>query len=181
MVDLQRRYFFPVVLFILAYEWLVSGLDKVISGTFVSNFHHQLQATLSGPVHYEFYQSLLQLIVLPNSVLFAWLVECGELVVGATFVVLGVMVVKRQSDRRIRTLGILTGLLSAFMTLNFFFYQGGSFFLSTSNPFDEGIPVTLLMVFIQLAVAGRFWTPRRRAREGVEMRVYTGGRGRHMA
>lgn len=178
---MQRRYFFPMVLFILAYQWLVSGLDKVINGTFVSGFHHQLVAALSGPMQYKFYASVLQLVVLPNSTLFAWLVECGELIVGAAFVVLGVMVVTRQSDRRIRILGIVAGLVSAFMTLNFFFYQGGSFFLSASNPFDEGIPVTLMMVFIQLAVAGRFWTPRRRAREGVDMRVYMGGRGRHMA
>lgn len=178
---MQSRYFFPIVLFILAYEWLVSGLDKVISGTFITHFHHQLVSAISGGMHYPLYASLLQVAVLPNSRLFAWLVECGELAVGTAFIVLGVMVLKRQKNRVIKTMGVATGILSAFMTLNFFFYQGGPILLSTGHPFDEGIPVALVMVLLQLAVAGRFWTPRRRAHGQVDIRVYAGGRGRHMA
>ncbi|WP_067934540.1 hypothetical protein [Alicyclobacillus kakegawensis] len=156
MAQESTRFFFPVILVILAYEWLVSGLDKLLSGTFVRDMHNQMMQSIPD-MQYHFYARLLQKYCMLHCEIVAALVETGEILVGLSFLFLAFLTATGRLNNAMVKLGVFTGIVSAFMNLNFFFYQGGSFFVNTSDPFDEGIPIDLIMVFIQVAVAVYFW------------------------
>jgi thiosulfate dehydrogenase [quinone] large subunit len=155
MAQESTRFFFPVILVILAYEWLVSGLDKLLSGTFVRDMHHEMMDAIPD-MQYQFYAHFLQKYCMLHCEIIAAIVETGEILVGLSFLLLAFLSITGRLNGNMRKLGVITGLVSAFMNLNFFFYQGGSFFVNTSDPFDEGIPIDLIMLFIQVAVATYF-------------------------
>lgn len=157
MAEKTSRFFIPAILAILAYEWLVSGFDKLLSGTFVADMHHEMVGAIPD-MQYTFYAHLLQKYGMLHCEIIATLVIVGELAVGISLGLLAYFVYRGQLNSKITKLGIITALVSAFMTLNFYFYQGGSFFISTSDPFDEGIPIDLIMVLIQVVVAFYFWS-----------------------
>src|SRR5689334_7485039 len=66
---------------ILAYEWLISALDKLGNAHFGSQLVCVLQqSSHSGP--YGWYGSLLRQLVLPNHAIIAPLTQAGELAIG---------------------------------------------------------------------------------------------------
>lgn len=164
MKNRSSRFFIPTILVILAYEWLVSGLDKLLSGTFVSDMHQQMMQSLSD-MQYQFYAQFLQKYCMAHCAAIATAVEVGEIAVGLIFAVLAYVVFTERLNPKLLNLGVFAGIISAFMTLNFYFYQGGAFFVNTSDPFDEGIPIDLIMVLIQIAFALYFWTLRKQAKQ----------------
>ncbi|MFD1675322.1 hypothetical protein [Alicyclobacillus fodiniaquatilis] len=158
---LYKRVFTPVLIFLLAYEWLVSGFDKLLSGNFVPQLMRQLSSSLSG-MQYHFYENILKNDIIPHAVVFGVLVEVGEICVGVAFVLLGVALIRDRINTAIIQLGIWTSIIAAFMALNFFLWQGGSMFLNLGDPFDEGITIDFMLVLIQLWMAVFFFSIRRR-------------------
>lgn len=148
----MNRNFVIWIQLILAYEWLVSGFNKILGGNFISNFHQQCLASIPH-MQYGFYAELMKQYCLPHCTLMASLVETGELATGLGFIFLSLLLWRRPKTPILLKLGPIVSLVGAFMTLNFFFYQGGSIFINPSDPFDEGISLDLLMVLIQVAVA----------------------------
>src|SRR5690348_12553106 len=67
---------------IVGYEWLLSGTDKLLLGTFPAQLSGLLNASLSGGRFPSFFAALLRWLVLPNAVLFGYLIEWGETLVG---------------------------------------------------------------------------------------------------
>src|SRR5690242_3242572 len=65
----------------IGYEWLLSGLNKVLSPDFGSGLAKEVQTSLQGNVN-GWYTSLATTLVVPHARLFAVLVELGEVVVG---------------------------------------------------------------------------------------------------
>lgn len=158
---LYKRVFTPVLIFLIAYEWLVSGFDKLLSGNFVPQLMRQLSSSLSG-MQYHFYENILKSDIIPHAVVFGILVEVGEICVGVAFVLLGVALIRDRINTAIIQLGIWTSIIAAFMALNFFLWQGGSMFLNLGDPFDEGITIDFMLVLIQLWMAVFFFSIRRR-------------------
>jgi len=67
---------------LLGYEWLVSGVDKLLYADFPGALGGLLAATLQGGRIPEPFAALLRAVVLPNSAAFGVLVEWGETLAG---------------------------------------------------------------------------------------------------
>lgn len=147
----SHRIFSGLILFVLAYEWLVSGLDKILSGGFVAGLNQQLSDALSN-MQYGFYAALVRHYFIPNSELVGYGVEIGELILGITFATLAVYALRGRMTALLYRIAIVVGVLAAFVSLNLFFYQGGSFFVNTADPYDEGVSVEIILVLANIAV-----------------------------
>lgn len=154
----------------LGYEWLMSGLSKVLAGDFVSGLGGQLSdgsKDLSG-----WYKSFLDSVVIPNSQLFGYLVLAGELVLGGVLIAAAALWLTRWdrlSERGRRTLLlaiVVASVVAIFMNINFHLANGASHpWIIAADPFDEGIDLDSVMPIIQLilgAVSLRFLVALRR-------------------
>ncbi|KPV43701.1 hypothetical protein [Alicyclobacillus ferrooxydans] len=154
MVSLKdpHRLFSGLILAVLGYEWLVSGLDKILNGGFVAGLQQQLSDAVSN-IHYAFYVRIVNNLFIPHSELMGYSVEIAELTLGVVFFVLAVYTFLGKMSRNLYRTGIALGIIAAFASLNLFFYQGGAFFVSLSNPYNEGISIGFILVLANLAVA----------------------------
>jgi hypothetical protein len=66
----------------LGYEWLASGLDKVLYGRFPTTLGSQLAGILHGGAIPASFAALLRVVALPHPVFFGLLVEWGEALAG---------------------------------------------------------------------------------------------------
>jgi thiosulfate dehydrogenase (quinone) large subunit len=141
---------------IIGWEWLASGITKVASGTFVSG--------LAGDLHEKsrdaagWYRSFLDSSIIPNAHTFGVLIEVGEIAVGLTFILGGILWLTRWSklsDRlRVSLLGaIMAAALGAtFMAINFHLASGGNHpWLIPKDGFDETIDVDSVLAMIQVS------------------------------
>lgn len=158
---LYKRLFAPVLMILIAYEWLISGFDKLLSGHFVQQLKGQLSSALPD-MQYHFYKNIVQSSFIPHAATFAVLVEVGEICSGIGFVVLAIALFRNRINTTIVHLGISTCVVSSFMALNFFFWQGGSMFLNPGDPFDEGITIDFMLLLIQLWIAIFLFSIRRK-------------------
>lgn len=140
------------IFIIFSYEWFVSGIDKVLTGKFVIGLP-QLMASSIPSIHFKLYAYFLQRFCLPHSTLFAWVIEITEILVGFSFAFLAIQTLSGHFTKTVMWLGIIAGLVSAFMNLNFLLFQGEYIFVNTTNPFNTGLPIDFIMFLIQLAIA----------------------------
>ncbi len=111
---------------VVGYEWLVSGVDKLLDGTFPDQLGSLIGSVASGGRLPEFFAQFLQQIVLPNGYVFGWAVEVGEtltgagLFAGALFILLGPSLRARLTAsaprRLLGAVGVLT-VVAAFASL----------------------------------------------------------------
>ena len=137
------------VLLVIGYEWLISGLDKVLAHHFAQGLAGQLAAAEHG-LPYGFYAALLSHVFVPHAHLFAWLVIIGEWASGIVLITAGLTAMFRPLSAIGRTITAAALAIASFMVLNFFFFQGGSYFVNPSDPYDEGIPVDFVFFWIQI-------------------------------
>lgn len=150
-MKVQSNRFEVFVLFVLAYEWLVSASDKILGGQFVSGLHSTLTGAVTN-IPYTFYRYILQHWVIPHAAMFAWSTMIGESLIGLCFVAVAVTYIRGRITPVVRTIGVASLLLAAFMNMNFFFFQAGHFFVTLSDSFDEGIPVDFVMAIIEIGL-----------------------------
>lgn len=151
------RWGLAAVYLMLAYEWLLAGLNKDLSGTFRAGLANRTRASLVGNPH-GWYVSLVKWGVLPRAELFAAVVEIGELTVAAALI-WGALLWARPAwfspgARRWLGVAVSAALLgSAFMELNYYLLAGQGWpWLMTSNPFVEGLSVDGLVMLISVAL-----------------------------
>jgi hypothetical protein len=145
-----------VVQIIMGYEWMVSGITKVASGTFVSGLADNLRTNAdSAP---GFYRSLIHSTLIPNAGTLAVLIEIGELAVGVMFIAAAIVWLTRwprlSTTARMALLGTLLAALGAsFMALNFHLARGGNHpWLIPADGMDETIDVDTVLVLMQTAL-----------------------------
>lgn len=141
----------------IGYEWLISGLNKLFSGTFTSGLAHTLQTSLDGNPN-AWYGNLVKALVLPHPGLFGGLVVSGEVLVGlgmfmgAALWFLG----RRLSARWMHLLHLLTAVAlvgGVLMSLNYALLGGDTLpWINASNPFNEGISIDSLLAMIGLGL-----------------------------
>lgn len=155
MVSRDARVVAAAVQLVIAWEWLVSGANKLLSGSFPQG----LSATLLDAAHNNpngWYVALLQRIVLPHSVLFGYLIEATEVFIGFALLVGAVALIgpmRRRGAPEHRLLvaeisaAIVATLLCAFLCVNFHFFMGDGLipWFDPSHAFDEGITLDTLM------------------------------------
>lgn len=153
---------------IAAYEWLVSGLNKVLAGNFPQALHGVIADAMKGnPNAWDI--GFLKGVVLPCCALFGGMVECAEILVGAVLAVAAVLwLLGERVPAVIRRMGAWTAaaacLSAAFMNANFYIAMGGTFpSVSPANAANEGvsIDVVLMLVMLALAAANLTLRPRR--------------------
>jgi thiosulfate dehydrogenase [quinone] large subunit len=145
------------IFLLLAYEWWLSGLDKVLSDSFRSDLGGIIKEMLQGNPN-GWFVSLMERFVIPHAQAFAYIIETGELLVAVAFTLGAVLWVRgeRVSPRTRRWLGlvVLVALIgSAFMTANYYLLSGNTWpWLNSADPFDEGLSIDGLMTLIALAL-----------------------------
>jgi hypothetical protein len=146
-----------VVQLIMGYEWLVSGVTKMASGTFVSGLADNLRSNAdSAP---GFYRDLIHSTLIPNARTLAVLIEMGEIAVGVAFIVAALVWLTRWSRLSTPTQSALLGttmvaaLGASFMALNFHLARGGNHpWLIPADGMDETIDVDTVLVLMQMTI-----------------------------
>jgi thiosulfate dehydrogenase [quinone] large subunit len=136
----------------IGYEWLVSGLNKMLSPGFGSGLAKHLQSNLQGNPN-RWYASLVDTLVMPHASLFAGLVEVGELLValgmflGAALWLSGRL---RSITPRVLQMGVIAALVGGtLMSANYMLMAGNTLpGLNPANAFNEGISIDTLLTLI---------------------------------
>lgn len=153
----------------IGYEWLMSGLSKVLAGDFVSG----LSGTLSDQSKDMTggYKSFLDGVVIPNGQAFGYLVMLGELALGAVLIGASVIWLTRWSRLNLRgrstllALIALAGVFAIFMNINFHLASGANHpWIIAADPNGEGVDLDSVMPVIQLIISAVAFTFLRRVR-----------------
>lgn len=170
MLNHEVRWLVAPLQAVIGVEWLVSGVDKVLSGSFPRALGVTLADGIKGNPN-GWYVGLLQALVLPHSVVFGYLIEIAEVVAGSVLIAGALLLLTRfhaRGERRFRLevglvgAAVVAALTCAFLCLNFRFWMGDGLLpgLDASHPFNEGIDLDTLMVGLALIVAvanARIW------------------------
>lgn len=142
-----------VTLFI-GYQWLMSGISKLFSQSFVSGFHDKIASSVSKA--FGFYVPVLKGIVLPNATFFGYFIEYSELFIGAVFIILFFTIFGRVQSWLL-ILGMIASIWSAFISINIFLYSGASFFANPAKPFKPSISMDLIFACIEISLFVYFY------------------------
>lgn len=156
---------------IAAYEWLISGLNKLVAGTFPQALHGVIVDAMTGnPNTWDV--GFLKGVILPCCTVLGGLIECSEVLVGLVLTVASLLWVLGEripaTGRRLAAWAAAAACLgAALMNFNFYVAMGGTFpLISAANATDEGVSldVVLLLVMLVLAAANLALAPRRQPR-----------------
>jgi thiosulfate dehydrogenase [quinone] large subunit len=144
-----------VVQAILAYEWLVSGLDKLLD----HGFSGQLSALLSQGTQGNagsLYGAVIAHLVLPNHTLFALLTPWTETSIGSIMLLCAVLWTVYP---RARITDLVAGatclalLGAATLDLNYYLLGGGGLpWINPANATQPGVNVDVMLLLIALAL-----------------------------
>jgi thiosulfate dehydrogenase [quinone] large subunit len=171
MMSRDARYVAAAVQGIIAWEWLVSGTNKVLSGVFPQGLASTLQDSIKNNPN-GWYVSFLRGIIIPHSVAFGYAIEITEILIGVALLVGVVLLISPLRQRGApqyrlavaeMVAAVLASLACAFLCINFHFFMGDGVVpgLNTAAPFDEGIsldtlmpPLSLLILIVNMLVLG---------------------------
>lgn len=151
-----ERFLLAAILAVFSYEWLISGFNKLLNGKFISDLHTEMIENLPN-VQMPFYRAFLQTFGMAHCRVLAILVEAAELCVGLAFVLLVVQILRGRLGNGWMKIGIFSCAIAIFMNMNFLFYESGAVFLSTGDPFDEGVSIDFIMTLIECGLSLYFW------------------------
>jgi len=80
---------------LVGYEWLLAGGDKLLLGGFPAQLGKLLLTIVDGGQLLGFFAFLLRELVVPNAVLFGYLIEWGETLAGLGLVTAGLLALLR--------------------------------------------------------------------------------------
>jgi thiosulfate dehydrogenase [quinone] large subunit len=134
----------------IGYEWLVSGLTKIVHGDFPAGLAAELEdMSKAAPA---WYRGFLDGAVIPHAVAFGYAIEIAELAVGIVLL----LAVLRLPTRIARFMPVATAaalVVGLVLAVNFALANGSSFGLGLAqDSFDEGIDLDTLLVGLQLAL-----------------------------
>lgn len=145
------HYMIMLIMLVIGYEWFVSGIDKLSSGVFISGLHKEMMDAIKSGSPYAFYTPFLKSFVIPNSAAIASMIEFGEIIIGAAFLVISIIgLIKGSLPRWLSITGLVAAIIALFLSLNIFLYVGAKFFFSTEDPFDEGISLDFIMILMSI-------------------------------
>jgi thiosulfate dehydrogenase [quinone] large subunit len=130
-----------LVQIVLGYEWLVSGLTKVVRGGFPQGLGAELKdMSESAP---GWYGHFLTSVVVPHAQVFGYAIEVAELLAGAVLVGTAVAVLAGRASISSRVVGwsaLAASIAALVMVADFEVANGGGFGLSLAkDPFDDGV------------------------------------------
>jgi hypothetical protein len=140
----------------IGYEWLLSGLNKILNGHFTSGLGSTLRGAMKNNPN-GWWVSLTRNLVVPNVHLFGPLIPIGELLLAVgLFLGAGLWLTSRPSGRwaGILTYGVIGAVVaSALMTANFYLMSGSTLpGLDPANAFNEGLSIDGLLTLIAVGL-----------------------------
>jgi hypothetical protein len=84
---------------ITGYEWLLAGGDKLLLGNFPAQLRGLLVMSVGGGHLAGFFVAILQGLVMPNALLFGYLIETGETLAGLGLIAAGLVALLRPLAR----------------------------------------------------------------------------------
>ncbi len=87
---------------LIGYEWLLAGGDKLLLGGFPAQLGKLLLTIVGGGQLLGFFASILRELVVPNAMLFGYLIEWGETLAGLGLVTAGLLALLRPLVERSR-------------------------------------------------------------------------------
>lgn len=158
-----------LVQIVLGYEWLVSGLTKLLDGGFPQGLATNLRDMSAGAP--AWYRHFLASVVLPHAQLFGYAIEVAEVVAGAILIVTALLLLTGRASLSSRALGwsaVAASIAALVMVADFELANGGGFGLSLGkDTFDEGVDLDTLLTGLQLALLV-FWVATLRQRPAQE-------------
>jgi thiosulfate dehydrogenase [quinone] large subunit len=142
---------------IIGYEWLISGITKIVRGDFPSGLAEELiqkSEGLSG-----WFAGFLNGVVIPNAVAFGYLIEFAELAAGIVLVVAPLIWLfrwERVSDNTRSTIMILVAVAAIagiIMAISFHLANADPHpWLLPGDSFDEGVDLDSVLPAIQFII-----------------------------
>lgn len=143
----------------LGYEWLMSGLAKIVRGDFTTHLHEELATKSRGAAGW--YRSFVDSAVIPNGTVFGYLIEIGEVLIGIALIAAALVWLLRweRLPNGGRAAVLLATALAAlggiFMNVNFHLANGSAHpWFIPRDAFDEGVDLDSLMPALQLVLIG---------------------------
>lgn len=146
------------VQFLLGYEWLMSGLSKLLKPGFIYAFREDL--VFRSRAVPAWYKALLDGFAIPNSEVVGAVIVIGELFLGGALMTAAVLWAVRWS--RFSTAGrsvilltiIAAGVVAAVANVNYHIYTAASHpWFIAADPFEEGIDLDSLMPVLQVILS----------------------------
>ena len=133
---------------VIGYEWLVSGLTKIVRGDFPAGLAAELRdMSKAAP---GWYRGFLDGTVIPHAAAFGYAIEIAELAVGIVLLV-AVLRLPVWMARYLPGLTAAALVVGLGLAVNFALANGSSFGLGlASDSFDEGIDLDTVLVGLQL-------------------------------
>jgi thiosulfate dehydrogenase [quinone] large subunit len=162
MLNTTARRIIAALQIILGWEWLMSGFNKLFSGSFPQGLAGALNDAIKGNPN-GWYVAFLQGVVLPDSVFFGYLIQWTEISIG--IILLGGAALLLTKPRlpgepqyglpmAYYTLVVGAAVVATFLCINFHFLMGG-WVIPTIRPdgaYDEGIDLDALMPLFSLVI-----------------------------
>jgi thiosulfate dehydrogenase [quinone] large subunit len=151
------RWELALVEIVLGYEWLLSGLNKLLSPHFRSGLAQNLQQSTQGNPN-GWYVAPLRQLVLPHAPPFAVVVLVSELLIGLGYLAgAGLWLSGRFPSARwsrLVNMGVIAALVgSAGLSANYYIMSGFTLpGLDTGAPFQEGLDIDGLLALIALVL-----------------------------
>jgi thiosulfate dehydrogenase (quinone) large subunit len=156
------RWLLAAIQAILGWEWLMSGSNKLLAGTFPQGLADTITSLLKDNPN-GWYVSFLQHAILPQSILYGYLIEwtevaIGLLLLGGALILLGQPRGIGQPQYRLmvayNVAAMCAALTGTFMTVNFHFLMGGWVFpwFDTTTANGEGIDLDALLPAFSLVI-----------------------------
>ena len=141
----------------VGYEWLMSGLTKVVRGGFPSGLADELTEKSEGAVGW--YKSFVDGTVIPNADVFGWLIMVGEIMIGVGLIVAAVLWLWRwerlgyAGQVAVLATTALASLGAILMNVNFHLANGSAHpWLIPTDGFDEGVDLDSLMPLLEVVL-----------------------------
>ncbi len=194
MLNRAARYLLAAIQAIIGWEWLVSGMNKVLSGTFPQSLLNTLNTGIQNNPN-SWYVSFLQKVVVPQSVSLGYMIEWTEVMVGLALLAGALILLGKPRMRGEPQHGlavafsvaiILLAAVGAFFTVNFHFWMGHGIIPGIgAAPTDEGIdldalipPFALVIIIANLALIkalrGETWYSRLYTNMKIGLRRFIG-------
>jgi len=135
---------------VIGYEWLVSGLTKIVHGDFPAGLAAELEdMSKAAPA---WYRSFLDGAGIPHAAAFGYAIEISELAIGIVLLV-AVLRLPARLGRYVPAVTSAALAVGLVLAVNFALANGSSFGLGlAADSFDEGIDLDTMLVGIQLAL-----------------------------
>ena len=158
----HTRWLLAAIQAIIGWEWLMSGGNKLLSGTFPQGLAGTLIPLLKKNPD-SWYVAFIQHTILPQSVLYGYLIEWTEVTLGLLFLGGAVILlsplqsVEQKQDRVAAAYSIAAmcaSVIGAVLTINFHFLMGGWVFpwFDGAAANGEGIDLDALLPPFELVI-----------------------------